>query len=100
MPMSNYLSILPVVAGSSVTGHGFKRVWRVIGNDPQDAGTPDAAFSVAPNNRCRGKTYELIGRRTTILVPCPAEVRMSNCAPRCSALVRILDNPNPSFNAA
>ena len=51
-------------------------------------------------NCCRGKAYELIGMRTTMLVPRPAEVRTSSCAPRFLALACILDNPKPSLHAA
>src|ERR1700726_2365133 len=48
----------------------------------------------------RGKAYERIGMRTTMLVPRPAEVRTSSCAPRFLALACILDNPKPSLHAA
>src|SRR5208282_6014970 len=39
---------------------------------------------------------KLIGTRTTMLVPRPAAVRTSNCAPRFSARARILESPKPS----
>jgi hypothetical protein len=41
--------------------------------------------------------HEMIGKRTTTLVPLPAELRMSSSAPMFSARARILPNPNPSL---
>jgi hypothetical protein len=40
--------------------------------------------------------HEMIGKRTTTLVPRPAELRMSRSAPMFFARVRIFANPNPS----
>jgi len=44
--------------------------------------------------------HEWIGMQTTMLVPRPAAVRRSNCAPRFLALACILVNPKPSLLAA
>jgi hypothetical protein len=42
------------------------------------------------------QAQEMIGKRTTTLVPLPAVLRMSSLAPRFFARARILANPNPS----